>query len=205
MEGGIKAKVKNVSRGERGIHIGGELLFIKPGATQTFDNVSKGDLREALKVKDFHIRSSEDGGKTWEDHAEAETPPEVPFLAIASGSGGENMRRVELAPGEWFIGTALASEQPADGGYDWQKIGGKRVTVAVADEAPVPDTPKGDGGFDPEALIAKNAPDVIAALPGLTAEQLDALKAAEIDREKPRKGVLEAIEAAGKPAADPFA
>lgn len=47
-----------------------------------------------------------------------------------------------------------------------------------------------------EQLASGTAQEVIASLEGLNAEQLDAVEAAENAREKPRKTVLEAIEAA---------
>lgn len=52
-------------------------------------------------------------------------------------------------------------------------------------------TPTDD--FDPEAIISGTVGEVAAALEGLTPEQLDAVEAAEKDREVPRKGVAEAI------------
>ena len=65
--------------------------------------------------------------------------------------------------------------------------------------------PGGDGGtdpagatFDPEAVILGTVAEVAAKLKGLTAEQLTAVAAAELDREKPREGVKAAIEAASK-------
>lgn len=49
-------------------------------------------------------------------------------------------------------------------------------------------------GFDADAIIAGNVAQVTARLEGLTLEQLQAVQAAEIDREVPRKGVSKAIE-----------
>lgn len=48
--------------------------------------------------------------------------------------------------------------------------------------------------FDPEPFILGNVDDVIDRLAELTPEQLAAVAAAETDREKPRKGVLEVID-----------
>lgn len=50
------------------------------------------------------------------------------------------------------------------------------------------------GTFDPEAIIDGTVEEVAARLEGLTPEQLAAVKAAESDREKARKGVLDAID-----------
>lgn len=49
-------------------------------------------------------------------------------------------------------------------------------------------------GFDPEQVIAGNVDAVAEQLAELTPEQLDKVQAAEVDREKPRSGVLKAIE-----------
>lgn len=50
--------------------------------------------------------------------------------------------------------------------------------------------------FDPEAIIKGTVPDVAARLKDLTKEQLEAVKAAEFDREQPRVGVEAALQAA---------
>ncbi|AXU17814.1 hypothetical protein C7W88_00060 [Novosphingobium sp. THN1] len=50
--------------------------------------------------------------------------------------------------------------------------------------------------FDPEVIIEGKLDEVKAKLVGLTAEQLDLVAAAEIDREAPRKGVAAMIEEA---------
>ena len=67
---------------------------------------------------------------------------------------------------------------------------------ASADAAAAGD-PGGDssGGaaFDAEAIIVGNIADIDTRLGTLTPEQLAAVEAAEIDREKPRKGVMELI------------
>jgi hypothetical protein len=57
-------------------------------------------------------------------------------------------------------------------------------------------TPLAGGTFDPEAIIKGKVEDVVAALAGLTPEQLDAVAAAEGDREVPRAGVKAGIEKA---------
>lgn len=59
----------------------------------------------------------------------------------------------------------------------------------------------GAGTFDAEAIITGKVEDVAAKLNGLTPDQLAAVKAAETDREQPRKGVLDAIAALLPPAA----
>lgn len=60
--------------------------------------------------------------------------------------------------------------------------------------------PGGDTGgaaaFDAEAVIVGKIADIEASLGTLTAAQLAAVRAAEIDREKPRKGVLELLDKA---------
>lgn len=50
--------------------------------------------------------------------------------------------------------------------------------------------------FDPETVIFGTVPEVAARLPGLTADQLDLVEAAENQRGQPRVGVINAIAAA---------
>jgi hypothetical protein len=184
----MKIRIQNNAKGERGFYVGKELVFVVKGSTATFGDATAGDVRNAAKVDLTRVWKSEDG-KDWEEV----TPPEaVPddrqFLAIASGPKGEAMRVVPLAAGEWYVGTALASAQPdGAGGYTWEKIGGG---VEAANE-PAPVEPE---SFDATALVEKNAVDVISALDGMDADQLNATLDAEKARDKPRKGVIEAIE-----------
>ena len=67
---------------------------------------------------------------------------------------------------------------------------------AGADAAAAGD-PGGDAGggaaFDPEQVIVGNIPDIEQSLATLTPVQLALVEAAEINREKPRKGVIELI------------
>lgn len=55
--------------------------------------------------------------------------------------------------------------------------------------------PAGDDDFDPEEAIKGNVPDVEKRIEGMTAEQVKAVRAAEEDREVPRKGVKDALDA----------
>ncbi|MBF5091919.1 hypothetical protein F1640_18360 [Novosphingobium sp. NBM11] len=80
-----------------------------------------------------------------------------------------------------------------------------------SDEPASPPAESGDGGdatvnpggagsgvdtFDAEPIIAGTIADVTARLAGLSADQLDAVAKAELDREQPRSGVAKAIEEA---------
>jgi len=191
----MKLRIKNNAKGERGLYIDGELLFIGSGVTRTFEKASASERDEAAGNTDFTVQSSTDGEK-WEDHSPVVVPDQRQWLAIATDSLGANMRYVPLDAGEWFLGTAVGSEQPANPqGFTWDKIGGGAILV---ESRPVQDGDRkvSEGEFDPEAVIAGNAPDVIDALSGLSKEQLELLKIAETDREKPRKGVITAIDEA---------
>lgn len=60
------------------------------------------------------------------------------------------------------------------------------------DGAPAPES----GAFDPEAFIDRNLSDISdEELAGLTDAQREAVYLAEIDREKPRKGLTDRIDA----------
>ena len=67
----------------------------------------------------------------------------------------------------------------------------------AAPEAAAVDVPGGaaDGGasFDAEAFITGTVGDIVAVIPTLTIDELAAVDAAEVDREKPRIGVRQAI------------
>lgn len=58
------------------------------------------------------------------------------------------------------------------------------------------DTITDSATIDPESVITGNVSQVIAKLAGLSAAELEAVRAAEVDREQPRKGVIAAIEGA---------
>ena len=48
--------------------------------------------------------------------------------------------------------------------------------------------------FDAEAIIAGTLDDILPQIDALASDQLDALRRAEADREKPRKGLTDAID-----------
>lgn len=62
--------------------------------------------------------------------------------------------------------------------------------------APTPPTSADPNAFNPEKVIDGTVPDVAGRLDGLSREQLVAVKDAEADREQPRVGVQNAIDAA---------
>jgi len=183
----MKLRITNNAKGGRGIWFGGILEEVAAGQTRTFSGVTPEEIEEAVSKRDFRVQSSDDGDK-WAELSRYEAPAQKPYIVIATDRLGGNYRVVELREGEWFIGSAIASERPEKAtGYSYEKIGGESATAAIKPT---------EGEFDPEAVIAGNAPDVIDALSGLSAEQLELLKIAETDREKPRKGVITAIDEA---------
>lgn len=78
---------------------------------------------------------------------------------------------------------------PAPGAEDGDDTGGASGGGAA-----------GADTFDADAVIAGTVDDVVTKLAGLSPEHLAAVKAAETDREKPRKGVTDAIDALLPPA-----
>lgn len=196
----MKLRIQNNARGARGIYVNEELVFVAAGATQTYSKALASERDDAAAVAEFRVWT--DTGEGWEEVTKAKDAPVArPFLAIAKGSKGENMRSVDLDEGEWFLGTALVSDKP-DGpqGYEWVKVGAGVQTdapeVPVANyRAPVETMNVGGGSaFDPAVFVNDLMPDVIANLEGKTPEQLAAILAAENSREKPRKGVTNAVE-----------
>lgn len=73
------------------------------------------------------------------------------------------------------------------------------VTMPVTDQdaGPAADNGTGKGAIDTwaDGILAGNVGEVVEAIKGLDADALQALSEAESGREKPRKGVLEAITA----------
>lgn len=104
---------------------------------------------------------------------------------------GEKGRQT-LAPGEHNLSDAIAKEL-IDGGY--AQVPGKNAPAAASTSTPPQADPNGNKGDFDVALLEGTVPDISAALQAgeFTAEHLDALAAAEQEREKPRVGVIEAI------------
>lgn len=99
--------------------------------------------------------------------------------------------RRNLAPGEHNLPDAIAKEL-IDRGF--AQAAGKSAPAAASTPAANPPPPPPPAQFD-TALLEGTVPDISAALQAgkFNAEHLDALAAAEQEREKPRVGVIEAI------------
>lgn len=120
----------------------------------------------------------------------------------------EGKGRKTLAPGKHNLAEAIAKEL-IDGGHAVTVDGDNTNTAPAGNKGKAPSKPattdpagghggaggSGEGGsqFDAAAFLEATIPDIASKLPGLSAEQLDALAAAEQEREKPRVGVIEAI------------
>lgn len=146
-----KLRITNVSKGPRGVWIAGVMEEVGSGKTRTFSKFTAEDKETLAANKDFRVQSGDDGA--WEELSKFEAPPQRPYLVLATDSKGGNFRVVELREGEWFLGTAVASDRPElAGGYSYAKIGGE---VAPLTEAAA----IASGEFDPVAFLntaAKN-------------------------------------------------
>jgi len=102
--------------------------------------------------------------------------------------------RRNLAPGEHSLPDAIAKEL-IDRGFAQAAGKGAPAAAAASTSTPPPADPNGSKGDFDVALLEGTVPDISAALQAgkFTAEHLDALAAAEQEREKPRIGVIEAI------------
>lgn len=117
---------------------------------------------------------------------QSSTPP-VPRVSI-------NGRKFELPYNTAVNVPECVVDALAGGGFtvtDAAVAGGVDDAAAGGDDGAPASLPAGD--FDVEAFIGRKVPDVVAELDGLTAEQLNAVLAAEQDREVPRTGVTKAI------------
>lgn len=106
---------------------------------------------------------------------------------------GEKGRQT-LAPGEHNLSDSIAKEL-IDCGYAQVPGNNAPAAAAASTSTPPPADPNGSKGgqqFD-VSLLDGTIPDITEKLGGLPAEHLDALAAAEQEREKPRVGVIEAI------------
>lgn len=198
----MKLRIKNNSRGSRGVTVNGELVFIDAGSTGEFTGASASERDTAAEHPDLMVQSEHDG--KWIDHFKPDMPEPKQWLAVATDSTGSNMRFIDASDAEWFIGTALANERPEKAsGFTFSKIGGgKEVSETKAPAKPVVEPPAKD--FDANAFVDRNGNTVIADIEGGKATDMDAVRAAEMKRPgQARKGVLAAIDAVGK--SDPFA
>lgn len=113
-------------------------------------------------------------------------PQQVPPGAV-QGPGGNYM-----TPGKVLVGEVTS---PADERIEQRGLRDPdqeaAVTEALKDVMDTGTTPNNDD----DALVAGTVAEVTANLGTQTDEQLTAMRAAEVDREKPRKGVLDAIDA----------
>ena len=109
-------------------------------------------------------------------------PQQLPPDAVQMPGGGY------AQPGKMLVAevTVPGEERKA------QVEGGKEADVTKALEKAM--KPVG-GQNDDDELVAGTVADVTATLGEKTDDELEALRAAELDREKPRKGVTDAIKA----------
>lgn len=211
-----KIRVQNNAAGERGVYIGGDLKFVKAGTAQVFEGATDGEVKALTGNKDLRVQSGTEGD--WTDLSTTEVPDARQWLAVAADSKGSGLRKIALDAGEWFVGSAVASDEPGvAGGYSWSKIGAP-ATANDGEESELQEVRRGAkalieelhaakdrikeleasaaGGsdeFDPATFVDRNAPLVIEDLEKLTDEQRESALEAE-KAGKNRKGVIEAIE-----------
>lgn len=93
-----------------------------------------------------------------------------------------------------------ADEEPAESPANMDVGNGDAAAGAApgGDSGGSDTTKSADGSFDPDEIIKGTIEDVEERLVNLSLEQLEAVAAAELDREMPRVGIAHAIEAARK-------
>lgn len=116
-------------------------------------------------------------------------PQQIPPDAIQGPTGTYQQ------PGKVLVAevTKPGEERAADAGTD-NPGHEAEVTTKLSDVMDTGGAGTTMGNAD-DALVEGTVADVTADLGGKTDEQLQAMRAAEIDREKPRKGVITAIDA----------
>lgn len=182
-----KLRITNNSKGPRGAWVAGRLEELAAGRTRTFSDATDADIAGAVANKEFRVQSSDDGSE-WEELSTFEAPPVRPFIVLAKDADGNGARIVELQDGEWFIGAAIASERPEKpSGYTYEKIGGS--SAPLTEEAAIV-----AHEFDATAYLNGNAADLIPTFKEKSPEVQQALLDAESAKDKPRKGVVAALE-----------
>lgn len=180
-------------------------VLIPAGHVGTFDE-------ERLNGKEAHL------------HDISDMPPTVPIEMAAIGPTGPNPKQPQqipagavqgpggeyLLPGKRLVGevTDPQTERLDDRGLrdvEAEDKVNETLTDIMGDDASLADgsipatvarTTAGttEGNAD-DALVAGNVSEVTADLGTKTDEQLEAIRAAETDRERPRAGVLNAVDA----------
>lgn len=184
----MQIRVKNLNKGQRGIYVNGELVFVDGGGTSTFTGATADERDAAAAIEGLKVQSRQGDSGEWTDHFKEEMPQERPWIAIATDADGTNFKPLPNADGAWYIGMAVGGERPdGAGGYKWIKVGGDvEAGETHKEEEPV--------ATDLDALVAGNAPDVIAAITKDNAAQIG--DAEEKRDGGPRKGVMKAVEEA---------
>lgn len=127
-------------------------------------------------------------------------PPVVEMAAV--GPTGPNPKNPQQIPPDGYQGAGGAYMQPGKvlvGEVTVSEEERKASITAPEDEAKATDQLKealleGGGNID-NALVEGTVADITADLGGKTNDELATIRAQEVDREKPRKGVISAIDA----------
>lgn len=177
-----KIRIQNKAQGERGVYVAGDLEFIGKGSTRTFNTMTDGEIATASADGDFRVQR--EGPDGWVELSELPLPDARPFLVVATDSNGSNYRIIDLKDGEWFVGFAVASDEPDNAqGFDYVKIGGQSEAPVVTEAAAI-----ASGEFDPVAFLDKPAAQL-----DFEGKPLELLLEAE-RANKNRKGVIATLE-----------
>ncbi|MEO1169925.1 MAG: hypothetical protein AAFW97_14565 [Pseudomonadota bacterium] len=124
-----------------------------------------------------------------ERHEGRVNPPSSPVFVHVEGEADGKPFRVteEIKVGEDQTVDARVLDALTDAGIFYRKVG-------AVEGSPGSDTQTDDAEAD--AIIDGTVAEVAERIAGLTAEERARVRAAEEDREKPRKGVMEALDKA---------
>lgn len=109
------------------------------------------------------------------------------ILTAERTAPAEERREGLTEPGDNAEGEYLAKLREAEA-----ETGRLRAEIARLQSGAEQPSPKPEGNADDD-LVAGNVAEIVAELGGKDDAELEALRAAEMDRERPRKGVLSAI------------
>jgi hypothetical protein len=117
--------------------------------------------------------------------------------AGAPGAGAETIATRSGPDDDHAKGGQVDKELPPTEGYEPDPNAAGADEEGEGEQPPAPE-PLADESeaFDADAIIAGNLQAASERLDGLTLDQLEQVKAAEVDREVPRKGMIDAIDKA---------
>lgn len=189
------------------LHYPGDLVdvdakgTILPAGSTPIANMTVDQLRSVLAAREAEEKAP-DFGSNLADPTEDNTGAQPFASAAVAPHAPDAVNPQTLPPGSVPVGGTFLRPAPDSAPAAREEIVAntpEQIEGVNTQGSLVADLTGGNAGansgFDPEEAITGNVDDVRGQIDTLAAADLDRLEAAENDREKPRKGVLDAIAA----------